>query len=38
VTEGLASVSGRVEDAVQIGVATGERFASLAKERVGSIA
>jgi hypothetical protein len=38
VTEGIASVSNRVEDAVQIGVATGERFASLARERVGSVA
>jgi septal ring factor EnvC (AmiA/AmiB activator) len=38
VTEGLATVSNRVEGVVQVGVATGERFASLAKDRVGSIA
>jgi cell division septum initiation protein DivIVA len=38
VTEGLATVSNRVEGAVQIGVATGERVATLAKDRVGVIA
>ena len=38
VTDGLATVSSRVEGAVQIGVATGERVASLAKDRVASIA
>jgi hypothetical protein len=37
VTEGLATVSGRVEDAVQVGVATGERVATLAKERVSAL-
>jgi hypothetical protein len=31
-------VSNRAQGVVQVGVATGERFASLAKERVGSIA
>jgi Skp family chaperone for outer membrane proteins len=38
VTEGIATVSNRVEGVVQVGVATGERFASLAKDRVTSIA
>jgi hypothetical protein len=38
VSEGIATVSNRVEGAVQIGVATGERFATLAKARVGAIA
>jgi hypothetical protein len=36
VTEGIATVSNRVEGAVQLGVATGERVATLARERVGS--
>jgi hypothetical protein len=34
VSDGIATVSGRVEDAVQVGVATGERIAVLAKDRV----
>jgi hypothetical protein len=38
VSEGIATVSDRVEGAMQVGVATGERFAALAKERVGSLA
>jgi Skp family chaperone for outer membrane proteins len=38
VSEGIATVSNRVEGAVQIGVATGGRVATLAKERVSSIA
>jgi hypothetical protein len=38
VTEGLAGFSNRVEGAVQLGVATGERVATLAKDRVASIA
>ena len=38
VTERLAGVSGRVEGAVQIGVAAAERVGTLAKERVAAIA
>jgi Skp family chaperone for outer membrane proteins len=38
VSESIATVSNRVEDAVQIGVATGERVASLARDRVSSLA
>jgi predicted nucleic acid-binding Zn-ribbon protein len=38
VTEGIATVSGRVEETVQFGVATGGRLASVAKDRVAAIA
>ena len=38
VTEQLAGVSGRVEDAVQVGVAATQRVGTLAKERIGAIA
>jgi hypothetical protein len=38
VTERLATVSGRVEDAVQIGVATSGRVAAVAKDRVSALA
>jgi hypothetical protein len=34
VTEGIATVSNRVEGAVQLGVLTGGRFANLAMERM----
>ena len=37
VTARIADVSNRVEDAAQLGVATGARIASVAKERVSSL-
>jgi hypothetical protein len=38
VTEQLAGVSGRVEDAVQVGVAATQRVGTLAKDRIAAIA
>jgi hypothetical protein len=38
VSDQLATVSTRVEEAVQTGVAAGERIATLAKERVTTLA